>query len=183
MRALFSDNLDYIRYEQGLKNLHDLLARGQNDSREAEAIHNAMDEVEPRLTGAEIDRLNGLSADLYMLSGNEMPEAPIRGVDGAGLVELIQNAWDRGHLDEVLRLLRKQPRALSEDRIAHPRACAYARLGHPETAGRFFEYAYHANPTNSEYRYHYLASLITVNRIAEARDLAVEWLGAPPMAA
>jgi len=74
MNQQFANNPAYVEYERLLKRLHELVANGNNDTPDVESIHNQMDELEPRLGRPEIDRLNGLSSDLYTLRGQDILE-------------------------------------------------------------------------------------------------------------
>ena len=70
MKTRFADNPNYVQYESMLKDLHRLIAEGKGDSDEADALREAMDVPWRALSSEEIDRLNRLSSDLYILHGD-----------------------------------------------------------------------------------------------------------------
>src|SRR4051794_11423587 len=104
------ENPDYMKLVQVTRDVHRLHAAGRGESEEAEAL---LEDVYPawgRLTSAEADRLNGLSADLYMLSDEEIfakAEPAARTREQFGL--RLRAAWERHDWDEVLALLRTSP--------------------------------------------------------------------------
>ena len=122
--------------------LHDLMATGLGESEEADAVRDAMDGPWKQLSGAERDRLSGLSADLYMFTGEEIiepAELAERGSDTLGVALLA--ARTHGDWETVLALLRKGPTFLSKREIASFREEAYDELGHPEVARLFARHA------------------------------------------
>jgi hypothetical protein len=146
----FVGNPYYVEYERLLRELHRLIAEGRGDTEEADLIRDDMDVPERKLSREEQDRLDGLSADLYMLQEDEVfePVDPDERTTQRLGVEL-KSAWDRGDWETVLKLLRKGPAFLSQDRIAYMRAKAYEELGHLETSRLFREYAARINPESS----------------------------------
>ena len=72
MSARFVDNPYYVEYESLLKRLHKLNADGQGDGEEARILREEMDRPLQELTPEEIERLNNLSSDLYMLQDKEV---------------------------------------------------------------------------------------------------------------
>lgn len=139
MTAKFSDNPYYLEYEALLKQLHELMAAGKSDSNEAETIRDKMDSPWLNLSREEIQRLNGLSADLYMLQDDEVFEK----YDGTQeqLRSDLGTAWERRDWARVLALLRKGPAHISPQGLASLRAQAYKALGHDDTARMFEDYA------------------------------------------
>ena len=174
MKTRFSDNSAYVVYERLLKELHRYLAAGQNDTPEVDAIHDQMDDLESRLSGEEIERLNGLSADLYMLDGDEILEPATLPTHQLGLS--LQASYDQNNWNQVLRFLRMQNRPLSVDRVAYLRARAYDELGHLDTALVFMGYASEAKPDNENYEYFVISYLSRLNQSDKALQRAEQYI-------
>lgn len=129
-----------------------MIAAGQVDSAEADVLRDRMETPEARLSRAEMVRLNGLSADLYMLQDDEIYERAeesqrTRETLGAAL----QAAWERREWERALELLRKGPLFLTRAQAAYLRFRVYASLGHLDTARLFLEYATRLDPDNVGY--------------------------------
>jgi hypothetical protein len=142
MAGRFAANPDYIGYEQCLVRLQELTAAGLDESAAAATVRDTMDGHWLALDGDERRRLSGLSADLYMLSDDEVferAELADRGADTLGLSLLAARAG--GDWETLLALLRKGPTFLSKREIASFREEAYDELGHPEVARLFARHA------------------------------------------
>src|SRR4051812_32501434 len=123
----------YREYARVTTRLHELMVAGLGESEEADVVRDQMDGPWKQLTGPERDHLAGLSADLYMLTDEEIldPAAPAeRGANTLGVALL--DARTRGDWETVLSLLRKGPTFLSRRETASFRAEAYDELGHPD---------------------------------------------------
>lgn len=101
--GFYIDNSAYLEYERLLMRLHEVMAEGKGDSAEADALRDEMEKPEQELSHEEIMRLNGLSADLYMLQDDEIFEAH----DGTQeqLREDLSAAWERSDWETLLALL------------------------------------------------------------------------------
>lgn len=142
MKGRFADNPSYVEYETLLLTLHDMIARGQGDSEAADVIRDRMDAPWSQLDSEEVARINGLSADLYMLSGEEIPESPAPpGHSPEQQRADLTEARAGGQAERALALLRSSPRVLPEPDIAAMRAWAYEVLGHQNAAKAFTSYA------------------------------------------
>jgi hypothetical protein len=171
MTGKFSDNPYYVEYETLLKKLHRLMAEGKGDSEEADAVRDEMDRPERELNREELARLNGLSADLYMLQDDEMFEPPDPDEGTPELLDArLDAAWHGQDWEKVLELLRRGPTFLSKDRIAHMRARAYRELGHPDTALLFMEYAAGLNPHEPLYKSQLIEQSGQLGRREEAHE-------------
>ena len=138
MSGLFADNPCYVKHETQLKQLHQMMAEGNGDSEEADALRDEMDTTWWPLTAAECKRVSGLSADLYMLQDDEVFE-PADGRTQIQIGQAIYAAIDRKKWEEALALMRK-PNIIPKDQIAAFRAKAYDELGHYDTALLFLNY-------------------------------------------
>jgi len=170
MRTRFNDRTAYARYESLLKDLHSLVASGQNDTPEVETIHNQMDELEPYLSQREIERLNGLSSDLYMLQGQEILEAT--NLTSKQFTEALNDAHKRNDWEQVLRLLRMNNSSVPKAARAYLRARAYDELGSLETALLFMELAAAMKPENKNYENFVIIYLSRLNQLDKALSRA-----------
>lgn len=170
MAGRFADNPEYVKAETLLKELHRLISEGKGDSDEADAVREEMDEPWWKLTQEEQARLNGLSADLYMLQGAEVFEPlPQEERTRERLGAALKEAKDRRDWQQVLALLRKGPVYLSPDEIAFIRAEAYKELGHLDTALMFIDYAAMSKPQNVIYDWKATEILLRLGRFDEVR--------------
>jgi tetratricopeptide (TPR) repeat protein len=173
MQGTFADNPYYVEYEALLKRLHRMIAEGRGDSDEADALRDEMDRPERQLSYEEMERLGGLSADLYMLQDDEVYEPLEPGEDPADraperLRERVTEAWERGDAEDALALLRKGSVGFSQDQLAYIRARAYEKLGHLDTALLFMRYAEERCPEDNGYRWGILHLL---NRLEQSEEL------------
>src|SRR5437660_4175123 len=129
------------------RRLHLLMAEGKGESEEAEALREDVLRAWGFITEDEAKRLNGLSADLYQLTNEEI-YARVDPVERTRerLEPRLRAAWERQGWDEVLALLRTGPEYLRQDQIAYLRGRCWTELGHPEIALLFYDYAARTNP-------------------------------------
>lgn len=172
MNNQFADNPFYVQYEALLEELHHLIAAGKGNEDEADKVRDEMDAPEQRLTQKEIMRLNGLSADLYMLQDDEVYE-PYEGTQeelGAALAHALR----RLDYEAILSLLRKGPLFLKPAHVAALRGRCYATLGHLETGLLFMRYAAGHEPEQAAHRLYLLGLLVRLNRSQEALSELVQ---------
>ena len=139
MNSLFASNPYYVKHEAQLTQLHHLMEKGKGDSEEADAVRDQMELSWWRLTEEEQDRVGGLSADLYMLSNEEVFEPLDR--SKAQLASELESALCCERWTEALALLRKNADVVTTEQRAIVRARAYEALGHHDTALLFLTYA------------------------------------------
>jgi hypothetical protein len=173
----FADNPNYSEFERLLIRLNDLMAEGQGDSEEADALREGMFDLRRGLSPEEEARLDGLSADLYMLQDDEVFE----GADPAertreSLGGEIRDAWRAEDWPRVLSLLRKGPDFLTRAELARARAFCYARLGHADAAILFAECAARLNPADAGAIPLALSILALHGRADEAAEMAKIYL-------
>src|SRR5437773_9116414 len=107
-------NRSFVEYEGLLKELHRLIAAGRGDSPEAEAVSERMELPEADLSRDELQRLKGLSADLYMLQDDEVCEPlPESERTRERLGATLKEAWEQQDWPRALALLRKGPSFLT----------------------------------------------------------------------
>lgn len=142
MQGRFVENPAYVEYETLLKQLHCLIAEGKCESAEADEVRDTMDGPERHLNRPEKARLKGLSADLYMLSGEEITVTPVPpDITVDAFMEELREHERWNDWEGVLGLLRRRPSSMPEGRTAFVRSRAYWALGHADTALRFFDYS------------------------------------------
>jgi tetratricopeptide (TPR) repeat protein len=137
----FEANPNYRRYLELLRQLHLAMSSDPVDEIHADQIRDEMDGPWRGLGAAEIDRLDGLSADLYSLEiKNDRPaDAPTD--EGHALRQNFQRAFDLKQWDESLAALRKAARFFSLSDASLARGRIWRGLGDPETAILFYEHA------------------------------------------
>ena len=144
----------------GLVALHRLDRAGQDDSSEAESIRDSLDAPLDALNGAEKERAQWLSEDLYSIGeppstvvGKPMTPEAQRQLNEA--IEARQSReWDRS-----LSLLRLCKDHVSPAQLSCMRGRIWEEIGYPVVAGAFFAYASESDPANANYRSLYMASL------------------------
>ena len=152
MKPQFGENPNYNRYETLLVLLEDLDAIGMNDSDEAEVVREEMDTLYYRLNEAEINRIDGLSADLYMLRNLEVPERLAPGETLEMVEAATREAWRTQNMEALLAALRKAPAFLGREAVASLRSYAYGKLGHHFIAFVFKRLAAELNPAQIGHR-------------------------------
>lgn len=167
------DNPHYVEYIRLLLELHALMAQGNGETEAADELREKMVRPWTQLDPREMSRLRGLSADLYMLEGDELPEhvepaerSPQRLTAGW------QAAWNAKDWDELLALLRIGLPFLDQAQVAYLRGRCWAELRHPEVALLFFDHAARRNPQFVNYRVLAIESLMQLGRLPDALDWA-----------
>ncbi|HEY7119591.1 MAG TPA: hypothetical protein VH475_23570 [Tepidisphaeraceae bacterium] len=176
------NNPAYVEYEALLRRLHDVTAQYGNDSAEADSVRERMDGPERHLNRWEMNRLNGLSADLYMVRDEEVLEQPPAAQSQAELRQLIQEYERWNDWDSVLALLRRRPPLVSEEAVAFTRARAYAAVGQHAAALQFFEHAMKRWPTSADFQALHLSMLKKAGKEREAIDLGERYSSSPSTA-
>jgi tetratricopeptide (TPR) repeat protein len=162
----------YREYVKLLKELHSLIAQDRGDSEEADRLRDLMDDPWDRMSPEEIQRVRGLSADLYSLVDPPPPPRQLTQAEVDEFQRRAEAAWNNREWDRVLELLREQPHPFAADRVAFIRAACWANLGDLETAPLFLERAASLDPSNSFYQTQYLCTLIRDGRLADAISIA-----------
>lgn len=136
-KPAFAQNPQYLEHERLLKELHDLIKVGKNNTDEANAVREKMEDPWYSLSQEEHDRLSGLSADLYSLSGEEIPIL-LTVAEECQLIDAINTALQNKKWEEALGLYRKGPQIYSARNLAARRATCWYELGHYRAACWFF---------------------------------------------
>jgi tetratricopeptide (TPR) repeat protein len=174
MNGLFTDSPYFNEYETCLRQLHRLIAEGKGNTEEADEVRDAMDTPWLHLTDAEVARLDGLSADLYMLQDREVFE-PSDGRSKIQIGQAIYTALNQEKWEEALALMHK-PNWIPRDRIAAIRAVVYDELGQSETSLLFWDYAISRQPQNYMYLALHLHTLIEATKSDEVIGRALLYL-------
>ena len=174
MNGLFTENSCYVEHEVLLRQLHHLIAEGLGDTEEADAVRDRMEPSWYRLKPEEKKRIEGLSADLYMLQDDEVFE-PSDGRTKIQIGQAVYAAIEQERWEEALKLMR-QPNLLPRVKVAVWRARAYDALGEFEAALLFLRYAVKLDPEHPGFKAIELSLLVENNCEAEARHIAALYL-------
>jgi tetratricopeptide (TPR) repeat protein len=144
-------NQRYQKLASGIRALHRLALKGSDESPEAEAIRDSLDDIWEVLSQEERQRAAGLSEDLYSISEPESvgsremnPQAQSRFNDAL-------EARQRGDWDTALSLLRRWGKHVDTALLSYLRGSIWLEAGDPETAVLFFENASRLEPENGRY--------------------------------
>jgi tetratricopeptide (TPR) repeat protein len=161
-----TSNQAFAQYERMLIHLAEAMKAGDKES--ANAIRREMEIPERELDGAMLDRLDGLSADLYMLDGKEYFERHPSEFTPQRLISDLRQSWDNQEWEDVLKQLRQGVLPLSEEHRAYLRAIAYENIGQIRSALVFMDHAARLNPTDFIYKYNALKYLVSLGEDSEA---------------
>ncbi|MFL5351623.1 hypothetical protein [Archangium sp.] len=167
----FAANPAYVRCQRLLKELQELMARGEGESERADAVRDAMEAIRNELDAAESLRIEELSADLYMLTDEEIFQ-DISPEERATLPKRLQRAFDAGRFEEVLTLLRYGADFLPREAIAYLRGGCWFRLHDYEPAVWFFQYAHELAPRDPGTAVMVLDALWRAGRQADVMERA-----------
>ena len=141
-------------YARLLLGLHDLIAKGQGDAREADSVRDRMDAPWHALTEAQQERVGGLSEDLYALAENNPRSVKMTAAERREWGQQLQAALQSADWDRALALLRRPPDDVPADQVVFFQADCWEHLGCPEVALRFIRSATRFDSTHA-------ASLLT----------------------
>ena len=158
MRKTFVDNPHYVEYICLLLQLHGLIAAGQGDDDEADAVRDKMDGPWRQLTPDEISRVRGLSADLYTIGGDR--RSPDNLPDEA--VAEIREAYSRADWPRVLELMREHEQELPPDEVAAYRGFCWGNMGQFVAAVEFLREAVRLNGGNSRHEEAFVTALLSM---------------------
>lgn len=165
----------FAQYEELLIELS-LAMRGEDDAR-ANSIRCRMEGPERHLSDSMMERLDGLAADLYMLSGRELFERTDQAeAISTKLGASLRQHWEREEWENVLLLLRKKMPFLSDEHRAYLRAVAYEHLGQLRSASLFMDYAIQLNQEDTTYRCFGLDYLSQMGWLNEAVARAPQYI-------
>ena len=138
---------EYVRL---LIELHELIANGNGDGDEADAVRDAMDVPWQRLSDAQQSLVEDLSADLYTLQDDDVIRHPMKaGVLSQRVADELSRADAAGDHRAALAILRKYAAEISAGHAAELRALLYERIGLPSVARLFHRRAEELGQTQS----------------------------------
>ena len=158
----FTENPNYLAYERLLKQLQDLSQAGKNDSEEADAVREKTEDLWCSFSEEEQERLDGLSADLYSLSDEEIAAKPTFD-DEQDLRAECEKAFNAKAWEALLGLLRRGSQLFPKAFLAAQRSLAWFHLGHFAPTSWFIEEACRREPENTQYLSFLLMSLARVD--------------------
>jgi hypothetical protein len=136
-----TDDTPARAYGRLLLRLHELIAKGQGDNAEADAVRDEMEAPWYAMTEAEQERVSGLSEDLYALAGNTLRSVKMSAEERREWGQAFGAAFEAGDWDRALVLLRRPPDDVPADHVAYFQADCWEHLGCPEVALRFMRAA------------------------------------------
>lgn len=156
----------------GFVKLHRLIAAGQGESPEADAIRDSLDAPWYKMTKEEQETLGLLSEDLYSISDRD-PNRKTRPSNPQSEDRLadVSKAMKNEDWDLALSTLRRWKDYLPEAVLAGIRGAAYWQLGYSQVAMFFFEAASQIDPADPRHFASYL-SLLELTDINAAIVLA-----------
>jgi len=163
----FMNNPQYAEYVRLLKALHRRIAEDKDDD-EADALRDEMDAPWYSLSEEEIERVDGLSADLYTLEEEPAASGPSGNSTGESVRADFKRAWAAHEWEALLELLRAHPGFLLPQEAAFLRGWSWNQLGDPDTAALFFQRAAELDPHNAKYAVAVMEARIRSGHIDEA---------------
>lgn len=140
----FSDN--YLASVRGLRELHSLIASGDGDSPEADALRESLEAPWYRMTDEEQARVNRLSEDLYSISASPQPPLKMTAEAEAHLLA-VEAARNIGDWDRAFSVLRDWGKYLPSGELAVLRGQIWLDAGDSETAALFLDHAAALDPS------------------------------------
>ena len=168
---------NYLTVVRGIREMHRLIAAGQEDSPAAEAIRDATDRPWNALTEIESKRAGGLSEDLYSITQGPPPARDMNPQAAARLGDAFE-ARQRGEWDRALELLRRWGAHVAPALVSYLRGSIWIEAGDPHTAVLFYDHASRLQPDNGNYLETFLHTLDVVDPAA-ARQRGEEILREP----
>ena len=160
----------YQKYKELLLKLHDLVAQDKDQTDEADIIRDAMDAPGTRLTDEEHERIKGLSADLYMLVGEEIKErSPLSEKE---IRDVLARQFKANDSDGILESLRKYNYESQDEHLACIRAICWEALGDFDVALLFARHALKLNPSDPYYRLLMLHIQLKLQQQVDPEELA-----------
>lgn len=161
-----------FRYSlQLLKQLHFLHQCGDDEGSEADDTREAAADLWWKLSQAEQQRLEGLSADLYSIGEDRQVISNV----SDEVAKSFRTATEAEDWDEALAVLRQHEKELPPRDVAAMRGVAWGTLGQQDVASLFFAEACRLEPRDIRFKCLYLRSLVRSGELAEAKAKAVEF--------
>lgn len=159
---------EYLRH---LARLHELIAQGQGDSEEADAVRDQMDWPWSQLNRRQIELADGLASDLYTL-GTNRSAIGLKHPNAEEFAESVHREDWAG----ALKFIRRQESSMSPASVAGVRGACWARLKQPEVALKFIEESNRLELPSTETVIWHMFCLIESGRATDAVPRARELL-------
>ena len=166
-----------LEYETKLVRLAVLMDSGESRSDDAFSLRDQLASLDLLLPEDELEFMNALSSDLYMIEDDEILELLSPKYEATYARELM-NAFNSGNWLFVLDLLRQDADNLTNEYRAYFRGRAYAQLGLLASSLEFYKYAWKLKPADVVYRYQYLDTLSYLS-VEAAAVVARDYLDVP----
>jgi hypothetical protein len=159
-RQPFSTSPSYVQSIHGLRHLHELTLKGEDESPEAQAIRDSLERPWLGLSAVEQKRITGLSEDLYSISEPPGEPLPTNSLAQQKLSEALE-ARQSGDWDKALELLRCWGMYLEPAVLSFLRGSVWRQAGDHETASLFYQHASQIDPNDENSKSPDLSTPIT----------------------
>jgi hypothetical protein len=166
----FAGNQNYLEYERLLKQLQDLNQAGDNDSEKADAVREKTEDLWYSFSEDEQERLDGLSADLYSFSNEEIAAKPTFD-DEQELRAACDKAFTANDWESLLVIMRRGPQLFEPKDLADLRGRCWHQLGHFAPAYWFSSEAFRRDRANFRHRTRALLSLAHIDPRAARSEI------------
>lgn len=183
-KRAFSKSPHYVQSVQGLHRLHALVVANQDETPEADAVRDSLDQPWYLLSEVEKERITGLSEDLYSLSDPPKPPLAMNPQAQTKLMEADESR-QAGEWDQALGLLRRWGRYVDPALLSYLRGGIWFQAGDYATAALFFEHAAKLEPANGSYASLHLHSLeksVPTTALERAQEILASDETHPPAA-
>lgn len=162
-------------YERGILELHALLATGRGEAPEADALRDSLARFWHSLPDDQRDLYDGLTADLYMVSQNEvfLPSSQTSETSIPSLRRMVAQAFEGKDFTRCLQLLRSRAGIIPPYKAAFVRGRCCQHLGLHHFAWTFLNHAAQLDPDNESTRYLALDALRRTGNITASLTQAV----------
>jgi tetratricopeptide (TPR) repeat protein len=147
----FFENPDYLKYIRLLWELHAAIREGKDESEEGEAIRDQMDDPGGRLSPAEIDSVNGISADFYSLTDQPAALVRPRTEDVQRDLAEAMSARASRNFNWTLEVLRSRSGFLEPAALAFQRGRTWMEANEYKIAVLFLQRASELEPANPNF--------------------------------
>ena len=152
-------NPAFRKYLSLLRDLHELIRSGNDETPQGEALRDSMDQPAEKLTMEEVDCLNGISADFYSLA-NEFEHTVLpKTADADWSILESHNARSKRDYAKSMTFLRRAQQHLELRQLSYVRGSILLEAGEPLAAADFFLNAATRFPENPDFRFMWLAAI------------------------
>lgn len=153
----------YQAVVRALLQIHRLTLDGQDESEEAEALRESMNEPWESLSEVEKKRVTGLSKDLYEISDGPAQAPEPMNPQAQGKLNDAYEARGQGEWDRAFELWRRWGKYVPAPLLSYLRGTVWREAGDTVTAAVFFEHASQLEADNEVFETALLDALETAN--------------------